>query len=87
MAVIEGESERGRRAAGQRARLDRGSEGKREGRACEMKLGQMKLVGRIRELSPNAGIYSFSFFLFLFSSLVQVYNIQFKFKIPFSFQS
>ena len=48
--------------------------------ACEMKLGRMKLVGRIRELSPNAGIYSFSFFLFIFSSLVQVYNIQFKFK-------
>jgi hypothetical protein len=52
------------------------------GHACEMKLGRMKQVGRIRELSPNAGIYSFSFFLFLFSSLVQVYNIQFKFKFP-----
>jgi hypothetical protein len=87
MAVIEGESERGRRVAGQQARLDRGSEGKHAGRACEMRLGQMKLVGRIRELSPNAGIYSFSFFLFLFSSLIQVYNIQFKFKFPFSFQS
>jgi hypothetical protein len=64
MAVIEEESERGGGAAGQRARLDRGSEAKCAGRACKMKLGQMKLVGRIRELNPNTGIYSFSFFYF-----------------------
>jgi hypothetical protein len=56
-------------AAGQQACLDKGSEGKRAGRACEMKLGQMKLVGRIRELSPNAGIYSFSFVFYFYSLL------------------
>jgi hypothetical protein len=44
LAVIEGESERGRRAAGQRARLDRGSEGKRAGRAQAMqgKMGWLR---------------------------------------------
>jgi hypothetical protein len=55
------------------------------GHACEMKLGRMKLVGRIRELSPNAGIYSFFFFLlsyskflFLFPNLNLVLDFQFN---------
>jgi hypothetical protein len=59
------------------------------GLACEMKLGRMKLVGRIRELSPNAWIYSFSFFsisiLFSSSSLQYLIQIQisyFEVQVP-----
>jgi hypothetical protein len=43
------------------------------------------LVGQMEGSRPSRGFCPF--FLFLFSSLVQVYNIQFKFKFPFSFQS
>jgi hypothetical protein len=46
--------------------------------AVRWEVGQMKLVGQIRELSPNAGIYSFSFFSIsiLFSSSSLQYSIQ-----------
>jgi hypothetical protein len=40
--------------------------------AVRWEVGQMKLVGQIREFSPNAGIYSFSF-IFCFPILFLIH--------------
>jgi hypothetical protein len=60
-------------------------EGKKRGSyvgdACEMKLGRMKLVGRIRELSPRRDLFLFLFPAFLFQISISIS----KFKLGFGF--